>query len=147
MKTTFAVGLAIGNDTSEDDASSSEELFSAMEKIGVMYDRLKSCQPREADAICRTLPHLLVEFFPTQDVLNKVIGEMLSAQQLYPQHLAFVVFALFASLHGKAKSDTVHDWVLLSLPSFTQLEPLSLAVWSLTCFLVAASTNEWLRAM
>ena len=144
----YVFGFAIGNEsTGDDQLSSSEELLSAMEKVAAIFDRLKSCGPTEAEAICAGLPSLLVEFFPTQDILNKMIGELLSAQQLYPQHLVSVVFRVFDALHSANNSDEVHDWVLLSLSSFTQLEPLSLAVWSMTALLSAACSNEWVRAM
>lgn len=43
-------------------------------------------------------------------------------------------------------TDTAQDWVLLSLSSFTQLVPISHALWALTCFLMAASQNHWIRA-
>lgn len=94
-----------------------------------------------------------------------MIGELLSAQQLYRQYLVNVVVKVFDALHSYSNSDQVrlsrrvaprllmslslfqvHDWVLLSVSSFTQLEPLSLAVWSLTALLAAATNDEWIRA-
>ena len=36
---------------------------------------------------------------------------------------------------------------MLSLSNFTQRTPISLAVWSLTCFFISASTNRWLKAL
>lgn len=40
----------------------------------------------------RILPQFLDDFFPPQDVMNKVIGEFLSNQQPYPQFMATVVY-------------------------------------------------------
>lgn len=38
------VGLAIGNDaTGDEETGSTEELLAAMEKVGVLFDRLKAC--------------------------------------------------------------------------------------------------------
>ena len=42
--------------------------------------------------------------------------------------------------------DTGEDWVILSLSSFTQLVPISHALWALTCFLICASHNHWIRS-
>ena len=38
------------------------------------------------------LPQFLDDFFPPQDVMNKVIGEFLSSPQPYPQFMATVVY-------------------------------------------------------
>jgi len=45
------------------------------------------------------------------------------------------------------QTNVVHDWVVLSLSNFTQRTPLAMAVWSLTCFFISASVNQWLRAL
>lgn len=38
------------------------------------------------------------------------------------------------------------EWVILSLSSFTQLLPISHSLWALTCFLICASHNHWIRS-
>ena len=40
----------------------------------------------------RILPLFLTDFFPPQDIMNKVIGEFLSSQQPHPTLMAGVVF-------------------------------------------------------
>jgi len=45
------------------------------------------------------------------------------------------------------QTSVVHDWVILSLSNFTQRTPLTMAIWSLTCFFISASSNPWLRAL
>lgn len=44
-------------------------------------------------------------------------------------------------------SAVLQDWVLLSVTSFTQRNPLATAIWSLSCFFVSASMNDWLKGM
>lgn len=41
----------------------------------------------------------------------------------------------------------VRDWVMLSLSNFTQRSPVAMAVWSLSCFFVSASTSPWVSAV
>lgn len=41
----------------------------------------------------------------------------------------------------------VRDWVLLSLSNFTQRTPVAMAMWSLSCFFVSASTSQWISAL
>ena len=48
--------------------------------------------PREARLIARVLPHFLLDFFPAQDIMNKIIGEFLSSQQPHPALMARVIF-------------------------------------------------------
>ena len=149
-------------------STENEELM-AMEKLNVIFDRLKTCYPYEAEHICKILPNFLFDFFPTQDILNKCIGEFLSCKQSHAQHLASVLFQvtfilliffvlinkifyfkyfkLFKNLLDQSQQQTVHEWVILSQSSFSQVVPLSNAIWSLTIFLISASANQWIRSM
>lgn len=157
--------------------------------------RIRKGFPCEARVVARILPQFLDDFFPPQDVMNKVIGEFLSNQQPYPQFMATVVYKVragrglptrtgrlgvqrcgpvaghrpgpsrrkccvsapgiwaspppqvFQTLHSTGQSSMVRDWVMLSLSNFTQRTPVAMAVWSLSCFFVSASTGPWVSAM
>ncbi|XP_054167381.1 huntingtin-like [Oppia nitens] len=143
MSATYFVGsVGLDLDKTMDD---SEEFLLAMEKLSVIFERLKTCHAYEAQQICNVLPHFLCEFFPTQDILNKCIGEFLSGQQTHAKHLANILFVVFNKLQNDSHLNIVHDWVILSLSSFTQLSPLNSAIWSLNSFLICASVNPWIR--
>nr|XP_022340193.1 huntingtin-like isoform X2 [Crassostrea virginica] len=124
-----------------------ESLIVAMERVTVLFDRIKKGYPYEARVITRVLPTFLADFFPPQDIMNKIIGEFISSQQPYPQLIAMVVFQVFNNLHNQNQEALVQDWVMLSLSNFTQRTPVSMATWSLTCFFISASTNSWLRPL
>ncbi|RWS31040.1 huntingtin-like protein [Leptotrombidium deliense] len=141
----YVFGLSLGNEN--DETANIEELLSAMEKIAVIFDRLKVCTPNEASIICAVIPALLCDFFPTQDVLNKIIGEFISSQQVNRKYLSSIIFQVFNNLHQQSKELLIHDWVVLSISSFTQIVPISLAVWTLSCFLISASSNMWIRSI
>ncbi|XP_057562698.1 huntingtin isoform X4 [Hippopotamus amphibius kiboko] len=128
-------------------APDSESVIVAMERVSVLFDRIRKGFPCEARVVARILPQFLDDFFPPQDVMNKVIGEFLSNQQPYPQFMATVVYQVFQTLHSTGQSSTVRDWVLLSLSNFTQRTPVAMAVWSLCCFFVSASTSPWVSAI
>ncbi|XP_072177779.1 huntingtin-like [Diadema setosum] len=124
-----------------------EEMLQAMERVSVMFDRIRKGYPSEARAVAFILPPFLNDFFPPQDIMNKVIGEFLSNQQPHPQLMATVVFKVFGNLHHHGQTQSVRDWVMLSLSNFTQRTPVAMAIWSLTCFFISASTNKWIRAL
>ncbi|XP_053779195.1 huntingtin isoform X3 [Desmodus rotundus] len=124
----------------------SESVIVAMERVSVLFDRVRKGFPCEARVVARILPQFLDDFFPPQDVMNKVIGEFLSSQQPYPQLMATVLHQVFQTLHSTGQSSMVRDWVMLSLSNFTQRAPVAMAVWSLSCFFVSASTNPWVSA-
>ncbi|KAM6972635.1 huntingtin [Aplochiton taeniatus] len=128
-------------------APDSESVIVAMERVSVLFDRIRKGFPSEARVVARILPQFLDDFFPPQDVMNKVIGEFLSNQQPYPQFMATVVYKVFQTLHATGQSSMVRDWVLLSLSNFTQRTPQAMAVWSLSCFFVSASTSQWISAL
>nr|AGS58213.1 huntingtin [Clarias batrachus] len=128
-------------------APDSESVIVAMERVSVLFDRIRKGFPCEARVVSRILPQFLDDFFPPQDVMNKVIGEFLSNQQPYPQFMATVVYKVFQTLHATGQSSMVRDWVLLSLSNFTQRTPVAMAMWSLSCFFVSASTSQWISAL
>nr|AAA90987.1 Huntington gene [Rattus norvegicus] len=111
----------------------SESVIVAMERVSVLFDRIRKGFPCEARVVARILPQFLDDFFPPQDVMNKVIGEFLSNQQPYPQFMATVVYKVFQTLHSAGQSSMVRDWVMLSLSNFTQRTPVAMAMWSLSC--------------
>ncbi|XP_063780391.1 huntingtin isoform X3 [Pseudophryne corroboree] len=125
----------------------SESVIVAMERVSVLFDRIRKGFPFEARVVARILPQFLDDFFPPQDVMNKVIGEFLSNQQPYPQFMATVVYKVFQTLHATGQSSMVRDWVMLSLSNFTQRTPVAMAMWSLSCFFVSASTSKWISAI
>ncbi|XP_051558825.1 huntingtin-like isoform X1 [Myxocyprinus asiaticus] len=137
-------GLPTDADTAAPD---SESVIVAMERVSVLFDRIRKGFPSEARVVSRILPQFLDDFFPLQDVMNKVIGEFLSNQQPYPQFMATVVYKVFQTLHTTGQSSMVRDWVLLSLSNFTQRTPVAMAMWSLSCFFVSASTSQWISAL
>nr|XP_027200979.1 huntingtin-like isoform X2 [Dermatophagoides pteronyssinus] len=98
--------------------------------------------------ICQVFGYFLAEFFPPQDILNKCIGEFLSKQQNHYKYLIEILFIIYSKLQIDCQhtDDTGEDWVILSLSSFTQLVPISHALWALTCFLICASHNHWIRS-
>ncbi|XP_063313793.1 huntingtin [Pelobates fuscus] len=128
-------------------APDSESVIVAMERVSVLFDRIRKGFPFEARVVARILPQFLDDFFPPQDVMNKVIGEFLSNQQPYPQFMATVVYKVFQTLHTTGQSSMVRDWVMLSLSNFTQRTPVAMAMWSLSCFFVSASTSKWISAI
>ncbi|XP_064509432.1 huntingtin isoform X3 [Pseudopipra pipra] len=128
-------------------APDSESVIVAMERVSVLFDRIRKGFPFEARVVARILPQFLDDFFPPQDVMNKVIGEFLSNQQPYPQFMATVVYKVFQTLHSTGQSSMVRDWVMLSLSNFTQRTPVAMAMWSLSCFFVSASTSQWISAI
>ncbi|XP_024861839.1 huntingtin isoform X2 [Kryptolebias marmoratus] len=132
---------------SDPQAPDSESVIVAMERVSVLFDRIRKGLPSEARVVSRILPQFLDDFFPPQDVMNKVIGEFLSNQQPYPQFMATVVYKVFQTLHATGQSSMVRDWVLLSLSNFTQRTPVAMAMWSLSCFFVSASTSQWISAL
>ncbi|KAH6947392.1 hypothetical protein HPB50_018547 [Hyalomma asiaticum] len=105
--------------------ANSEQRAAALERATLLFDRIKRGYPFEADLISQILPGFLGEFFPAQDILNKVIGEFLSNQQPYPQFLAAVLFKLVNEQHktqfyniikGVASPDTPYAELLKQLP-------------------------------
>ncbi|XP_054721499.1 huntingtin-like [Uloborus diversus] len=125
----------------------SEFMLVAMERVTTLFDRIRRGYPFEAEVICEILPAFLMEFFPVQEILNKIITEFLSSQQPHPQFMAKVIFEVFQYLHKQSQEEIIHEWVLLSLSNFMQRSPLCMAIWSLNCFFISATKNYWFKAL
>uniref|UniRef100_A0A8C6Y6F0 Huntingtin n=1 Tax=Naja naja TaxID=35670 RepID=A0A8C6Y6F0_NAJNA len=98
-------------------APDSESVIVAMERVSVLFDRVRKGFPFEARV------------------------------QPYPQFMAKVLYKVFQSLHTTGQSSMVRDWVMLSLSNFTQRTPIAMAMWSLSCFFVSASTSHWISGI
>lgn len=130
----------------EDLATDPELLLQFMEKLSVLFDRIRVCLPFEAGVLAGLLGTCLLEVLPASQLLNKVITEYISSHQPHPHLLAATLFQVFEAAMGEGGEGLVQEWVLLSLSNFTQRTPVALAVWCLTCFFIAASNDRWLRA-
>lgn len=127
-------------------ASDPETLLLVMEKLSIFFDRIRVGYPHEAGVIAGLLGPCLLDILPASQILNKVITEYISSHQPHPHLLASTLFQVFEGAISESGEGLVQEWVLLSLSNFTQRSPISLAVWCLTCFFIAASSNRWLRA-
>ncbi|XP_050730332.1 huntingtin-like isoform X2 [Eriocheir sinensis] len=130
----------------DSNASDPETLLLVMEKLSVFFDRIRVGYPHEAGVVAGLLGPCLLDILPASQILNKVITEYISSHQPHPHLLASTLFQVFEGAIGESGEGLVQEWVLLSLSNFTQRSPVSLAVWCLTCFFIAASSNRWLRA-
>lgn len=123
-----------------------DQLLQLMERLGAVLERIRSGLPHEAWLLTGLLGPCLLDLLPASQSLNKVIMEYISSQQPRPHLLAHTLFQVFEGCVQEGGEALVQEWVLMSLGNFTRREPASLAVWCLTCFLVAASRCQNLRA-
>jgi len=124
-----------------------EPHISAMERLTVLLNRVTEGSRFEASAIGSVLSDFLADHFSPSDVMNKVIIELLNPMQPHPQVLIRALHSLIDALLQQEVPAVVCDWVLVSLPSFTGKNPAHFSVWALTCLLLSASTNAWVKAL
>ncbi|CAF1277551.1 unnamed protein product [Adineta ricciae] len=124
-------------------SSSSDNIV--IELVGELYERIKqsSTLPYEAILLLRPLPSLLAHIGLSDRLMNKVVVEFAaSTQQLYPQILAYTVFAVFRTLINAHYTPKVNEWTLLSMSSVAQRKPIRMAVWGLTCLMLSACPSQ-----
>ena len=123
--------------------SSSDNVI--IELVGELYERTKqsSTLPYEAVLFLRPLPSLLAHHGLSDRLMNKMVGEFAtSTQQLYPQILAYTVFAVFRALLHAHYAAKVNEWTLLSMTSVAQRKPIRMAIWGLTCLMLSACPSH-----
>lgn len=92
-----------------------KKIYSTNLSVEISCHRIRKGFPSEARVVARILPQFLDDFFPLQDVMNKVIGEFLSNQQPYPQFMATVVYKASATFWAQTFFDILMLWVLCDL--------------------------------
>ena len=116
-----------------------------IELVGELYECTKqsSTLPHEAIILLRSLPLLLSHMGLFNGLMNKIVLEFAaSTQQLYPQILAYTVFAVFRALIYAHYSSKVNEWTLLSMTSIAQRKPIRMAIWGLTCLMLSACPSH-----
>ncbi|GJQ87772.1 hypothetical protein Trydic_g18631, partial [Trypoxylus dichotomus] len=124
-----------------------DNLVRIVEKISIVFDRIKKGLPFQVEVLCRVLPDVINDFFSPADILTKVVGEYLSPQQKYPALLGRIVFEVFENGIAQSQIPLLQDWVVVSLSNFIQTFSTGMATWYLTCFFISTSTNFWLRSV
>ncbi|CAH1404496.1 unnamed protein product [Nezara viridula] len=137
---------ANGNKSSGDDNDDNQQI-ELMEKVTILFDRIKKGYPVEVEIVCDVLPGILADFFSASDILTKVIGEFLSPNQPHKANMAAMVFQVFSQACSEQQLSLLQDWVVYSLGNLTHNIPKMMAAWSLCCFFISASTNPWLKAI
>uniref|UniRef100_A0A6P7F8J4 Huntingtin-like n=1 Tax=Diabrotica virgifera virgifera TaxID=50390 RepID=A0A6P7F8J4_DIAVI len=132
--------------TSSNTPTNPDSLVQTIEMVSAIFERIKRGYVYEVEILCSVMPKVLDDFFSPADILTKVIGEFLSAQQPHPKLLSKVVFQVFQSAIQRNQLSLLQDWVVFSLSNFTQSFSIGMATWCLTCFFVSATTNDWLRS-
>ena len=104
--------------------SSSDNII--IELVGEFYERIKQSYtlPYEAVLLLRPLPSLLAHYGLSDRLMNKMVVEFAAFNQhLYPQILAYTIFAVFRGLIQANHSAKVNEWSLLSMTSVAQRKP------------------------
>lgn len=136
-----------------------ETILRLMEKVDVMFAKIKVSPPETAKVYGQTLSFIVRDLIPAKDVLTKVIKELIISQphiDVVAQILHQVrtsdylyeglslklqlFFQVFRSSIDAAYLPLLQDWLVSSVNNFLVL-PETKAVWCLTVIFVSASLN------
>merc|ERR1719376_1342698 len=119
----------------------------AMERVSVLFERIRKGTVYEAKLICRLLAVCINDFISKQDVINKIIAEFLSSVQPHSNMLAYLLFEIFQLLHNKEDCIVIREWVLLSLGNAIRRQPVNTSVWCLTILFASSSNNHFIVSL
>ncbi|GAB0090643.1 huntingtin [Sergentomyia squamirostris] len=117
-----------------------EVIVQSTEKIDVLFLKIKSSSPEAASIIGNVLCQITRDLLPPNEILTKVIKELLSLTQPHSEVVAKIVFQVFRSAIDSAYLALLQDWLICSLPNFMTL-PVEKAVSCLSVIFVSASLN------
>uniref|UniRef100_A0A6B2E671 Huntingtin n=1 Tax=Phlebotomus kandelakii TaxID=1109342 RepID=A0A6B2E671_9DIPT len=117
-----------------------EVIVQSTEKIDVLFLKIKSSTPEAANIIGDVLCQITRDLVPPNEILTKVIKELLSLTQPHGKVVAKIVFQVFRSAIDSAYLALLQDWLICSLPNFVVLPPAK-AVSCMSVIFVSASLN------
>ncbi|XP_022698351.1 huntingtin-like isoform X5 [Varroa jacobsoni] len=140
--------LGYDSSTLSSPAIDSEALALLLEKSVMLFDFIKATHSYPlGKAICGILCSVY-EQLPFSEGISKVMGELLSYQQPYPELLMIVLNRLYSSMiETKCQLHLVEDWLLLSLHNLTQRCSSAVARWNLLCCALSALEDPMLRSL
>ena len=108
---------------------------------------LQRAAPLEARLLSRILPHVSLDFFSPEEVLNRTLRELVHPTPLYPDLTARLVFEAFRQLCQREHGATVRQWTLLAVHNLAEMRPLARALSSLRVAFLSCTEDLWLRGV
>eukprot|EP00003_Mantamonas_plastica_P033096 TRINITY_DN9317_c0_g1_i1.p1 TRINITY_DN9317_c0_g1~~TRINITY_DN9317_c0_g1_i1.p1 ORF type:complete len:422 (+),score=121.17 TRINITY_DN9317_c0_g1_i1:120-1268(+) len=135
----------VSNPFESSGASSSDESFlEVTEKMVVLFQKLREGRQDIGCVVARVMPQLLIDFLQVDQAMSLVIGEL--TQHTQPSHLVANVWVSICNILREGGQDqTVQEWVLMCLNTFSQVQSSVHSVWALTVLFLSASKNTQLR--
>lgn len=93
------------------------------------------------------LPHVSLDFFSPEEVLNRTLRELVHPAPLYPDLAARLVFEAFRQLCQREQGTVVRNWTLLAIHNLAEMQPLERALSALSVAFLSCTENLWLRGM
>ncbi|OQR79470.1 huntingtin-like [Tropilaelaps mercedesae] len=129
-------------------AIDSESLALLLEKSVRLFEFIKATHSYPLGKVFCVVLCSVYEQLPFSESISKVMGELLSYQQPYPELLMIVLNRLYASMiETKCQLHLVEDWLLLSLHNLTQRCSSVVARWNLLCCTLSALEDPMLRSL
>lgn len=117
-----------------------EVIMQSVDTINILFQRIKTATPAEANVYCDVLREIAKDLVPPNEILTKVIKELLTTNQPHCEIIAKIVFQVVRSAIDSSYLPLLQDWLICTLPNFLSLQ-LNKALWSLTLIFLSASIN------
>lgn len=117
-----------------------ETILNLMEKIDVLFNKIKMSGPSVARVYGMVLAHVIRDLIPAKDVLTKVIKEMIKSTQPHIDLMVHILHQVFRSSIDAAYLPLLQDWLVCSLNNFLVLHEQK-TVWFLTVIFISATLN------
>ncbi|XP_065183780.1 huntingtin-like isoform X1 [Sycon ciliatum] len=142
------IGVSLDSvETEEEMMALRDAAFVSLEKVTILFDRMRKSFACDAKMVASVVPLLLEDFVDTTQAMNKMVSEVLTQHQPHPVILAVIMAQAFDTLRRRGLFHEIRDWVILSLGSFIQRSPVETAIWSLSCLFVSAANTQFVYSL
>ncbi|XP_055345689.1 huntingtin-like [Paramacrobiotus metropolitanus] len=122
------------------DIHSDPLLIQALERLALIQQRIGRCYCAEQRILGDLFLTLLTNKMPLHEVINRAMAEFQSAAPPLLPFAARLMATVVQQLKRHRLESVVEEWISLSFANFAQRQPPAVAVWSLACLFVCAST-------
>lgn len=117
-----------------------EVIVECMEKIDVLFNRIKTSTFDGAEVYGQVLCHLIRDLVPPKELMTKAMKELLTISQPHCSVIAKVMFQVFRSAIDSSYLSLLQDWLICSMPNFFGFS-MKKTIWCLTILFISSSIN------
>lgn len=118
-----------------------EIVMQSTEKIEVLFNRIRGATADEAEIYGKVLAQVLKDLLPPNEILTKIVKELLMLNQGNTIVISKIVHQVFRSAIDSSHLPLLQEWLICSLPNFLTYPNRKKSIWLLAIIFLSSTLN------